>query len=225
MPPGSHVITQGFASRAIGRNGGRAVCHLRAPCAQAKWPTCPVQVMVPYAAGRRRRHHGRASSCRAGQHVGQQFVIENRGGAGGTIAEACGGQGSSRRLSPSCTTPPRFGQSALYAKLPSRLQQGFRHGRFGVAGAEPSGRDAVIPVNTMAEFIAYAKAVRRRASTWPLRGNGHMCSISRIELFRFMTGTKVNSRTLPRWPVAVERCHRRPGQIRSSPTDRRGRSA
>jgi len=51
-----------------------------------QYPSQPVHVIVPMAAGGPTDILTRAVSMRFGEALGQQMVIENRGGAGGTIA-------------------------------------------------------------------------------------------------------------------------------------------
>src|SRR5271170_5368036 len=60
------------------------------PCAraQAAWPNRPVSVMVPYPPAGGADTTARILYAKVGNILGQQFVIENRGGAGGTIGEA-----------------------------------------------------------------------------------------------------------------------------------------
>lgn len=53
--------------------------------AQAKWPTKPVRVIVPFAAGGGTDAIARPWADKLGQIFGQPFVIENRGGASGII--------------------------------------------------------------------------------------------------------------------------------------------
>jgi tripartite-type tricarboxylate transporter receptor subunit TctC len=53
--------------------------------AQAPWPTRPVRIVVPFAAGGSTDVSTRMLAPRIQQILGQPVVIENRGGAGGTI--------------------------------------------------------------------------------------------------------------------------------------------
>ena len=52
----------------------------------APWPDRPVKVMVPYAAGGNTDAISRLVGQRLSESLGQQFVIDNRGGASGTLA-------------------------------------------------------------------------------------------------------------------------------------------
>src|SRR5207302_9893809 len=56
--------------------------------AQTSYPTRPVRVVVPYPPAGGADTVSRILFQKLGQLWGQQFVIENRGGAGGTIGEA-----------------------------------------------------------------------------------------------------------------------------------------
>src|ERR1700727_318554 len=56
--------------------------------AQGAWPSRPVSVMVPYPPAGGADTTARILYNKVGNLLGQQFVIENRGGAGGTIGEA-----------------------------------------------------------------------------------------------------------------------------------------
>ncbi len=56
--------------------------------AQDVWPTKPVTVIVPFGAGGNADVLARIFSDRLSQRLGQQFVIENRAGAGGSTGIA-----------------------------------------------------------------------------------------------------------------------------------------
>jgi tripartite-type tricarboxylate transporter receptor subunit TctC len=58
-----------------------------AALAQA-YPSKPIRVVVPFAAGSTTDIIARAIADKMGQSMGQQLVIENRGGASGTIGQA-----------------------------------------------------------------------------------------------------------------------------------------
>lgn len=69
--------------------GGMALSSgLPAWAAQAAWPRQPVRVIVPYPAGGVNDVIARQFGERMAATLGQPFVIDNRGGAGGTIGMA-----------------------------------------------------------------------------------------------------------------------------------------
>src|ERR1700739_904903 len=60
---------------------------IRGASAGAAWPNRPVQVMVPYPPAGGADTTARILYAKLSTMLGQQCVIENRGGAGGTIGE------------------------------------------------------------------------------------------------------------------------------------------
>ena len=56
------------------------------PAPAQDWPNRPVKIIVPFAPGGNADGMARIIGQRLGEVLGQQFVVENRTGAGGTIA-------------------------------------------------------------------------------------------------------------------------------------------
>jgi tripartite-type tricarboxylate transporter receptor subunit TctC len=72
--------------------GGALACAL-APAARAQqWPTKPVRIIAPFAAGGAADTLGRIIADQLTQSFHQQFYVENRGGAGGIIGALAGAQ-------------------------------------------------------------------------------------------------------------------------------------
>src|SRR5919202_19306 len=59
---------------------------LTAPAAAQDYPTRPITLVVPYAAGGGNDVMARTVADTMSRVLGQQIVVENRAGAGGTIA-------------------------------------------------------------------------------------------------------------------------------------------
>ncbi|EKZ99711.1 tripartite-type tricarboxylate transporter receptor subunit TctC [Cupriavidus metallidurans] len=69
-----------------GLMAGTGVTSLYAPAAQADtWPSKPVTVIVPFPAGGGTDAFARPLTAQLSKQLGKQFVIDNRGGAGGTV--------------------------------------------------------------------------------------------------------------------------------------------
>ncbi|HLZ06694.1 MAG TPA: tripartite tricarboxylate transporter substrate binding protein [Bradyrhizobium sp.] len=163
---------------------------VRSVAAQGAWPIRSVQVMVPYPPAGGADTTARILYAKVGTLLGQQFVIENRGGAGGTIGEAV-----VAKAAPDGYTILHDGTAysvngALYPHLPFDYNGDFDPVALvslvpNILVVTPS-----VPVKTMADVIAYAKAAPDGIDM-ASSGNGTLQHLS-LEMFRFMTGTKVN---------------------------------
>jgi len=63
-----------------------AVTGITSAAAQANWPNRPIRLIVPLTAGGGVDMMARMTAANISNQVGQQVVVENQGGAGGTIA-------------------------------------------------------------------------------------------------------------------------------------------
>jgi len=122
------------------------------------YPSRPVHWIVSFAAGGPNDVVARIIGQYLSDHLGQQFVIENRPGAGGNV-----GMQSVLSSAPDSYTIAFVGPNyainpALYEKLPFD----FIRDSVPVAGtmrlANVMEVHPAIPANNVAEFIAYAKA-------------------------------------------------------------------
>lgn len=73
-----HWIWSAFATATI------AATAFAAHAQSGAWPTKPVRVVVPFAAGGSTDIIARVLTARLTQEFGQQFIVDNRGGAGGS---------------------------------------------------------------------------------------------------------------------------------------------
>ncbi len=71
--------------RQLGLTGLALLAAPRIAQAQAGWPDRPVRVMVPFTPGGTTDILARAMAAELQEALGQPFVVENRGGAGGTL--------------------------------------------------------------------------------------------------------------------------------------------
>jgi tripartite-type tricarboxylate transporter receptor subunit TctC len=158
--------------------------------AEAAWPNRPVSVMVPYPPAGGADTTARILYAKLGALLGQQFVIENRGGAGGTIGEAL-----VAKATPDGYTILHDGTAysingALYSNLPFDYVRDFD--AVGLVSLVPNILVVTpsVPVNTLADLIAYARAAPGGIDM-ASSGNGTLQHLS-LELFRVMSGVKVN---------------------------------
>src|SRR6201996_7328269 len=158
--------------------------------AQSPSPTRTIQVMVPYPPAGGADTTARILYAKAGAMLGQNFVIENRGGAGGTIAEAVVAKAAPDGYQILHDAPAYSINGALFSNLPFDYTRDFDPVALvslvpNILVVTPS-----LPVTTFADVIAYAKAAPD-GSDMASSGNGTLQHLS-LEMFRFMTGTKVN---------------------------------
>jgi tripartite-type tricarboxylate transporter receptor subunit TctC len=123
-----------------------------------EWPTKSVTVLVPFAAGGTVDIVARTVTQRLGVELGQTFVVDNRGGAGGIIATT-----ALARSAPDGHTLlfHHMGlvfNAALYDKLPFDTQRDIAP--VAIIGATPNVLvvNNAIPATSVREFIALAKA-------------------------------------------------------------------
>src|SRR6201992_1270501 len=163
---------------------------IRSARAADAWPTRPVQVMVPYPPAGGADTTARILYHKVGNLLGQQFVIENRGGAGGTIGEALVPKAAPDGYSILHDATAFSVNAGLYPNLPFDYDKSFDPVALvslvpNILVVTPS-----LPVKTLADVIAYAKA-QPNGIDMASSGNGTLQHLS-LELFRFMTGLKIN---------------------------------
>jgi tripartite-type tricarboxylate transporter receptor subunit TctC len=167
-----------------------AAPFVRGAGAQGAWPTRPVTVMVPYPPAGGADTTARILYAKLSAILGQQFVIENRGGAGGTIGEALVAKANPDGYTILHDATAYSVNSGLYPNLPFDYNRDFDPVALvslvpNILVVTPS-----VPVKTLADVIAYAKAAPGGIDM-ASSGNGTLQHLS-LEMFRFMTGTKVN---------------------------------
>ncbi len=158
--------------------------------AETAWPDRPVRVMVPYPPAGGADTTARVVYNRLSEQLGQQFVIENRGGAGGTIGEEVVVKSAPDGYTILHDATAFSVNSSLYPDLPFDYRKDFDPVFLvslvpNILVVTPS-----VPVNTVADVIALAKAAPDGIDM-ASSGNGtlqHLC----LEMFRHMTGIKIN---------------------------------
>lgn len=158
--------------------------------AQGAWPNRPIRVVVPFAAGGGTDVSARIYVARMSEILGQQLVIDNRGGSGGNI-----GQEQFTRAAPDGYTilltsnGPLTVNRYLYKDMnhdPLRdlLPIGLILRIEQLLVVHPS-----LPANNVAEFIALAKA-RPGALNYGSAGAGSSLHLA-AELFKLRAGVNL----------------------------------
>jgi len=161
----------------------------RSAHAQA-WPARPVRVIIPYPAGGGADTTGRIFFARLGETWGQQFVIDNRGGAGGTIAEAIAAKADPDGYTILYDATAFSVNPFLYTKLSFDYGKDFQPVILTTLVPNILVLNKDVPAKTVADVIALAKAAPDGID-FASSGNGTVQHLS-LEMFRHMTGTRIN---------------------------------
>jgi tripartite-type tricarboxylate transporter receptor subunit TctC len=158
--------------------------------AQGAWPGRPVRVMVPYPPAGGADTTARILYAKASADLGQPFVVENRGGAGGTIGEAVVAKAAPDGYTVLHDATAFSVNGALYPNLPFDYRNDFEPVCLvslvpNILVVTPS-----VPANTVEEVIALAKS-SPDGIDMASSGNGTLQHLS-LEMFRQRTGIKIN---------------------------------
>ncbi len=166
-----------------------AIVGQTAPAAAQSWPDKPVKVIVPFPPGGATDVVGRPWMEKLTQAFGQQFVIENRGGAGGAIGvEAAVKSPADGYTLLLCSNSPLVVLPHLRKTPYDASKQLVPVARVG----DMVGGFAVHPslgIKTIPELIAYAKQNPGKLS-YGSAGLGTTTHL-RVEVFNLRAGTNI----------------------------------
>jgi tripartite-type tricarboxylate transporter receptor subunit TctC len=158
--------------------------------AQAAWPSRPVRVMVPYPPAGGADTTARIIYAKLGEDLGQPFAIENRGGAGGTIAEAVAAKADPDGYTILHDATAFSVNGSLYENLPFDYRKDFDPVFLVGLVANILVCTPSVPVTSVADVIAYAKA-SPDGIDMASSGNGTLQHLL-LELFKRSAGIKIN---------------------------------
>ncbi len=165
-------------------------CALAAASAFAQtYPTRPIKMLVPFAAGGTVDIVARLLGVRLAEELGQPLVVENKGGAGGTIAAAMLAKSPGDGYTLMMMHQGLAFNASLYPDLPYDTLRDLAP--IAHVGATPNALvvTLLLPVKTMLEFLAYARA-NPGGIAYGSGGIGSAGHIS-VELLQSLTGTKL----------------------------------
>jgi tripartite-type tricarboxylate transporter receptor subunit TctC len=140
---------------------GLALGLIAAPAfAQSKWPEKPVTVIVPFAAGGNTDVMARIFAEHLGKRLGQQFVVENKAGAGGVtgLAAAFKAAPDGYTIAVGTSGGLAINPVLIKDKVPYNVDKDITY-LYGMA-ATPNVWivNPTVPAKTMPELIAWLKA-------------------------------------------------------------------
>jgi len=168
---------------------GITALTLSAAAAAQSWPQKPVRLINPFPPGGGTDTFARPLAARLSQSMGQQFIVENRGGAGGTVGAARAAKEAPDGYVFLIGAVHHTIAETLYTKLPYRLERDFVP--ITVIATVPN----VIVVNpkhnfkNLDELIAFAKKNPGKLN-YGSAGNGTTHHLAG-ELFKQVTGTEL----------------------------------
>lgn len=158
--------------------------------ARADWPTRPITMTVAFAAGGVTDGIARAIAAELGKKLGQDVVVENKGGAGGNIAA----HGVARAAPDGyallfASSGPAAINTLIYKTMPFDPTKDLAP--VVLVGLIPQiiVAKSQLPVSTLKEFVAYTRA-RPGQVLIGNSGNGTSAHITAV-LFAQQTGLKV----------------------------------
>jgi tripartite-type tricarboxylate transporter receptor subunit TctC len=168
-----------------------AAALLAAAAAPAQtYPTHPVRVLVPFAAGGTVDIVARLVGAKLGEDLGQPFLIENKSGAGGTIAAAALAKSPGDGYTLMMMHEGLTFNATLYPDLPYDTLRDIAPVAY--VGATPNALVVTnaLPVSTLQEFLAYARKNPGQIS-YGSGGVGSAGHLS-VELLQSLAGLKLS---------------------------------
>lgn len=157
--------------------------------AQAQeWPARPVKVIVPFPPGGGTDTVARPLTAKLTQLTGQQFVIDNRGGAGGTIGAAAAAKSAADGYTVLLSPVHVAVAVSAYKSLPYDLEKDLQPVTTVAIFPDVLVAAARVPAKTLPELIAYAKANPGKINCGSA-GNGTTRHLS-CEMFNAAAGIK-----------------------------------
>ena len=167
-----------------------AVASLIAASAAAQaqaWPERPVRLVVPFPAGGATDLVARVIAQRLSKDIGQQVIVDNKAGAGGTIGSAEAAKASADGYTLLLTTSSTHAISPhLMPRLPYDPIKDFTPVAHLADAASVLLVTPSLPVKTVAELIAYAKTHPGQLN-YASSGNGTIVHLT-TEAFKAQAG-------------------------------------
>jgi len=155
----------------------------------ADYPTRPVHIIVGYPPGGSTDIVARLIGNWLSQRLGQQFIVENRAGAGNNIGTEQVTKAAPDGYTMLLVNPANAINTSLYKKLNFNFLRDIAPVASVIQVPNVMEVNPNVPAKTVPEFIAYVKANPDKVNV-ASSGNGTSIHLSG-ELFKMMTGIKM----------------------------------
>ena len=163
-----------------------AVVIAALPAVAQDWPTKSVKVIVPFPPGGGTDTVARPLAAKLSQVLGQQFVIDNRGGAGGTIGAAVAAKSVPDGYTVLLYSVHGAVAASAYKNLAYDLEKDLVPVTTAAIFPDVLVAATRVPAKTLPELIAYAKANPGKINCGSA-GNGTSRHLS-CEMFKLQAG-------------------------------------
>jgi tripartite-type tricarboxylate transporter receptor subunit TctC len=157
--------------------------------AQPAWPAKPVRIIVPFAAGSFTDIAARAIGAELTGQTGQQVLVENRGGAGGTIGADAVAKAAPDGYTLLLTDNSFVISPGLYARLPYDPQKDLVPVSTVAEAPAVMVARTDLPAKTLKEVVDAARA-QPRVLTFGSGGQGSSAHLA-TEMFLDMAGVQM----------------------------------
>jgi tripartite-type tricarboxylate transporter receptor subunit TctC len=134
-----------------------------------QWPTKPVRIIVPFSAGSTADVLGRLTAEALAAGLGQSFIVENRGGAGGSIGSAVVAQAAPDGYTLLFNASAHGAAAAVYPKLSYHPARDFAG--IAVLGTVPNVT-VISPEKGIKTLKELVEAAKKRPMTFSSAGVG-----------------------------------------------------
>jgi tripartite-type tricarboxylate transporter receptor subunit TctC len=166
---------------------GAAAMMPAAARAAESYPTRPIRLVVPYPPGGGTDIVGRVLGQKLHESLGQSVVIDNRGGAGGTIGTALAAKSAPDGHTLLLVPTSHVINPSIYARLPYDTEKDFAPITMVASAAILMVTNSRIPASTVREFVLAAKAQPQTLANYGSAGAGTVFHLTG-ELFKQLSG-------------------------------------
>src|ERR1700736_4653143 len=167
--------------------GGTLLMLAAGANATGPFPIRPVRLIVPYPAGGGTDIVGRVLGQRLHESLGQPIVIDNRGGAGGTIGTAAAAKAAPDGYTLLLVPTSHVINPSIYAKLPYDTERDFAPITMVASAAILMAVHPGVPADTVRGFAEASKARPKELANFGSAGVGTVFHLTG-ELFNQLTG-------------------------------------
>jgi tripartite-type tricarboxylate transporter receptor subunit TctC len=163
---------------------------VQAVAAAEAYPHRPVRLVVGFPPGGAADILGRIAAQQLTEHIGQQVVVDNRGGAGGLLATEIAARANADGYTLLFTSIPHVINPHLYKKVQYDALKDFTPVVQFVSVPLMMAANPSLPAKNVKELIAHAKAKAGQIN-YASAGAGSSSHLA-MELFKSMSGTVMN---------------------------------